>query len=310
MPDDSLMSRFDQPALRSRARDGMLVIAVAALLLVLFRGDAIRRSGEEMDPGVGRDVVLAIGKPAAWLSPGGDKASGGFTAATGGGGAITADAFDLRPAPRRPLHTLLVTGDSMSMPLDADLARLLAPRGVKVIRDPHLGTGISKPFVVDWGELSRQQVRKDRPDAVVVFIGANEGFPLPGPGKRQIQCCGAGWAAIYAGRARAMADTYRRGGAARVYWITLPLPREAARQAISRTVNAAIDVAVEPWRSQVRVIDTVPTFTPHGYRDAMPVGGRNTIVRQPDGIHLNNAGAALLAGIVLARVDRDFAVPR
>jgi hypothetical protein len=198
----------------------------------------------------------------------------------------------------------------MSMPLDADLARLLAPRGVTVIRDPHLGTGISKPFVVDWGELSRQQVRKDRPDAVVVFIGANEGFPLPGPGKLQIQCCGADWAAIYAGRARAMADTYRRGGAARVYWITLPLPRETARQAISRTVNAAIDVAVQPWRSQVRVIDTVPVFTPHGYRDAMPVGGRDTIVRQPDGIHLNNAGAAVLAGIVLARVDRDFAVPR
>ena len=38
----------------------------------------------------------------------------------------------------------------------------------------------------------------DRPDAVVVFIGANEGFPMPGPGGRAVQCCGPQWAAVYA----------------------------------------------------------------------------------------------------------------
>jgi len=58
-----------------------------------------------------------------------------------------------------------------------------------------------------------------KPDAIVVFIGANEGFAVPGPGGRQLDCCGPGWAAVYAGRVRRMMNTYRQAGAARVYWL-------------------------------------------------------------------------------------------
>jgi hypothetical protein len=103
-----------------------------------------------------------------------------------------------------------------------------------------------------------------------------------------------------------MAATYRQAGAARVYWITIPTPREGKRQTIQRVVNAAIRVAVQPWASQVRVIDTVPIFAPKGYRDAMAIDGEDRIVRNPDGIHLNDAGAALLAQTVLARLQEDF----
>src|SRR3712207_7774556 len=51
---------------------------------------------------------------------------------------------------------------------------------------------------------------KRRPEATVVFIGANEGFPFEGPGGRSIECCSPEWAAAYATRARAMMDAYRR----------------------------------------------------------------------------------------------------
>jgi len=73
-------------------------------------------------------------------------------------------------------------------------------------------------------------------------------------------------------------------------------------------VNAAIGVAAEPWRAQVRVIDSVPIFTPTGYRAAMDVDGTETIVRRADGIHLNDAGAGLLAKAVLARVVQDWLI--
>ena len=76
---------------------------------------------------------------------------------------------------------------------------------------------------------------------------------------------------------------------------------------VSRVVNAAISVAAEPWASQVRVIDTVPVFTPgNKYRDAMTVHGLPTIVRQSDGIHLNDAGSQLAAQLVLSYVLKDF----
>jgi hypothetical protein len=227
---------------------------------------------------------------------------------------VSPDSFDpadlgAKPDPPRPLATLLVTGDSLAMPLDVETARRMAQRdeGVDVQRDPHVGTGLSKSDLLDWGKLSTQHVREREPDAVVVFIGANEGFPLPGPDGENIDCCGLAWAAAYATRARLMMNTYRQGGSARVYWLTLPIPRDDDLARVARTVNAAIEVAAQPFRAQVRVLDMTELFTPGGrYRDAMTVDGRRRIVREADGIHLNNAGAAVAAGVVLAAVRRDF----
>jgi hypothetical protein len=290
-----------------------------------------------MNSGIGRDLVLAVGRPAAWvadqlpfrpaahtltawLSPDQSLSGPGTFVAAGSASTaavtpvtpVTPDAFDPSaigaPAPpRRPLHTLLVTGDSMSQPLDQKLAQALAAQGVRVVRDPHIGTGISKSILVDWGRLSTSQARQYHPDAVVVFIGANEGFAMPGTDGRMVDCCGPEWAAIYATRVRAMMNTYRQAGLARVYWLTLPTPRDSVRARVAKVVDAAIGVAAEPWLDQVRVIDTVAVFTPGDrYRDSMAIGGQPTIVRESDGIHLNDAGASLAAKLVLALVDRDF----
>src|SRR2546423_2997966 len=96
-------------------------------------------------------------------------------------------------------------------------------------RDAHLGPGISKNLLVDWTKLAARQVRADHPDAVVMFIGANEGFPFTRRDGRSINCCGPEWAAAYANRARLMLAAYRQGGRGRIYWLTLPTPRDRAR---------------------------------------------------------------------------------
>lgn len=320
---------------RLSARDGTLVVAVALVLLVLFKGSSIRDAGQEMQPGLERSVVLAVGRPAGWvadrlpfadvgdalfgwLSPDDDLGEeGGFSGSTGLAreGAVppvSPDSFDpavlgARGRRRPQLKKLLVTGDSLSQPLDVTLARRLAGEGVRVERDPHLGTGVSKSSFVDWGKLSVQQTRERRADAVVVFIGANEGFPMPVRGRGEVKCCGPDWAAAYAFRVRRMMNTYRRGGAARVYWLRLPLPRERSRQEIVRAVNEAIDVAAVPYGAHVRVLDLTRVFTPGGrYRAAMSVEGERRIVRRPDGIHLNEAGAELAGRIVLSALRRDY----
>lgn len=334
--DDNLMDRFDRAGLRRfTARDALLAVGLGALILVLAAGASLRKGGEEMRSGIGRDAVLAIAKPSAWLAgalpvqhaahlmtgwirPNPQITGPGAFTLVGDAGIgvlvppVTEDAFDpstlgLPAPPRRPLHRLLVTGDSMSEPLDQDLAERLVPAGVHVIQDPHIGTGISSTLLVNWGQLAAYQVRHDRPDAIVVFIGANDGYSMTGPDHRTVNCCGLEWASIYAQRVREMMNTYRQSGAARVYWLTLPTPRDPARAAISRVVNAAIGVAAEPWADQIRVVDTVPVFTPGGrYRDAMPVGGTPTIVRESDGIHLNGAGSQLAAKLVMGVLERDF----
>jgi hypothetical protein len=335
--DDNLMERFDhEGARRFGAREAVLSIAITAFALVLCVGASIRKAGEEMSPGIGRDLVLAVGRPSAWMSDqlplhslthtltawlspdpnlpqaGSFASSTASSPAAGGVPAVTPDAFDpadlgLARRPTRALHTLLVTGDSMSQGFDVDLAQALAPLGIHAFLDPHPGTGISKPILADWGRLSTHQVVVYHPDAVVVFIGANEGFSMPDAQGHPVQCCGVAWATIYANRVRQIMNIYRRDGAAVVYWLTLPTPREAERRVIARVVNAAIQVAAEPWRSDVRVLDTVPIFTPgFVYRDSMTIGGQPTLVRQSDGIHLNGAGSALAAKVVLGAFAQDF----
>jgi len=326
------MERFEEgPARRVTARDAVFVVFLAGLILLVLQGPSVRKAGEALSPGVEHDAVLAVGRPAAWLAerlPFAEASTrataflepepnlggpGGFQSGAGGQlGAVGPEAFEpasigASPPPRRRLRTLLVTGDSMVEPLDFDLAQKLAPRGVHVIPEAHLGTGISETYTVNWAKLSAYQVKHDHPEAVVMFIGANEGFPMPGPDGREVECCSAAWAAIYANRVRQIADIYRQDGFARVYWITLPTPRDPQRQVIARVVDAAIPVALAPWAAQVRVIDSVPIFTPgRVYRDAMKLGGVPTIVRRADGIHLNEAGSSLLAGYVLASLSRDF----
>ena len=335
--DDSLMSRFDRHGQRRyTAGDAVRATLIIAVLLVLFAGGSIRDAAAQLSPGIGRDVVEAVGEPTEWiadrlpldeaqseltggLSPDQEFTSGGFdTAAAGRAGAagrvppVTPEAFDpaaigAPPPPKQQLDTLLVTGDSLSTPLDTVLARRLAPDGVEVIRDPHLGTGISNSAFTDWGELSTGQVERDHPDAVVVFIGANEGYAMPGPDGEDVECCGPDYAAVYANRVRQVMDNYRQDGAAKVYWLTVMTPRDPDAQRVERMVNAAIRVAAQPWASEVRVIDTVPIFTPgERYRDAIEVDGREQIVRESDGIHLNELGSEIAADAVVDRIDADF----
>ena len=331
------MSRFEREGLdRFSAREAVLAIIAVVVVLILVGGDSVRQAANRTSPGFEQDLLEAVGEPTGaiadalplatlvddavgGLSPDQELGDGGFAQggtleapSTAGIPPVTSDAFDpatigADPQPTEPLETLLVTGDSLSTPLDVEIAERLAGSGVEVLREPNLAAAISRPELIDLGALAARQVAEHDPEAVVVFIGANEFYAIPGASGEDFECCSPEWAALFADRVRQMMDAYRQAGDARVYWLTVPAPRDTDRQLPMRVVNAAIEVAAQPWRSQVRVIDTVPVFTPGDvYRDSMEVDGEETIVRESDGIHLNQAGAALAAGLVLEAVDRDF----
>src|SRR5262249_38788293 len=280
-----------------------------------------RAAANEARPGLGRDSVKAIGEPAgwvadqlpfaetrreltSWLSPNQQLSGRGFEARPG-----RPTVLPPVPSTPQPLHRLLVTGDSLSTPLDIEIARKLADQGaaVQVTRDPHLATGISNTGLVDWSKLSSTQAADDDPDAVVLFIGANEGYPMPGPSGAQVNCCGPAWEAIFRSRVGQMMDNYLRGGVQRIYWLTVPTQRDPARKPIADDVNEAIRSEAASHGAAVRVVDLIPTFTPGDrYRDAISIDGRQTIVRMSDGIHLNEDGSSVAADLVLQTLDRDF----
>lgn len=327
--DDSQMSRFERSGLsRFTGLDSVKATALVAIVLVLFAGGAVRDAGEELEPGIGRDLVTAVGEPTAWLagqlpfegwrgdltgwlSPDEELGEGGFEAAGTPSPAELppgdAEAGAQAPGAGLPLDKLLVTGDSLSTPLDLELARGLAETETEVVRDPHLATGISNTALADWGELSTAQVSREAPDAVVVFIGANEGYPLPTGQGGEVSCCVSEWREVFTSRVLQMMETYAQGGEGHVYWLTIPTARDPDRAEIARTVNEAYVEAASSFPDEVEIVDMIETFTPGDrYTDSIEIEGQETIVRESDGIHLNEDGSALAAEIVLGAIGADF----
>ena len=199
--------------------------------------------------------------------------------------------------------TILATGDSLIQNIDALLADRLG-RGAAVESDSHVGTGISKSLILDWQRLARRQVARVRPDATVVFVGSNDGFPMSPPGGPAVECCEEPWIAEYARRVRRIMASYAQDGTGKVIWLTVPAPRDVRRRPAVDAVNAAV-LRAAPRVPGVHVIRLDEVFTPGGrYRAVMRHRGRRIRVREGDGIHLSVQGSAIATSIVIRRLKR------
>jgi hypothetical protein len=200
---------------------------------------------------------------------------------------------------------VLATGDSMIQIVDGFLAQKLHRQHFRVRSDAHVGTGISKPFQLDWVTHARKLARSYRPTATVVYLGANDSFPMRFEGKSR-SCCSRAWRKAYAARAEAMMKSFERGGGARVYWLTLPAARDGNWNHIYKSVNLALRTAAKREGDGVRLLDMGAVFTPSGrFQQTIVRHGRRISVRQADGIHLNVAGARIASEVVVRRMRRD-----
>jgi hypothetical protein len=191
--------------------------------------------------------------------------------------------------------------------IDGDLKQQLARRGpISVRSDAHISTGISKPFMFNWPAHARASARQLHPDLTVMFLGANDGFPMSTPSGAKAPCCDETWVREYARRARGMMRSYARRGAGTVYWLLLPTPRSQRFRAVFGPVNQALRAAAQSFPGAVRVIDLGATFTPHGrFRARMRWHGKLRTVRQADGVHLSVAGASIATELIVRQMRRD-----
>ncbi|MBA3262755.1 MAG: DUF459 domain-containing protein [Thermoleophilaceae bacterium] len=245
------------------------------------------------------------------LRPGPHERTVRFRAVRPGGYVVTAAMpyqrvrRTMRANPPSGRLRILATGDSMIQLIDSFIRERARSVRALVRSDARVSTGISKPSLLDWRVHAREQAAGLRPDVTVVFLGANDGFPIAGAA-----CCGVSWIAEYARRAREMMRTYARGGRGRVYWLLLPAPRDGLFRQIFPAVNAALRQAAQGLGDDVRLIELDEVFTPGGrFRSSMEIDGKRVRVRQSDGVHLNTTGAALAARLVMSALRRDRMLP-
>jgi len=313
------------PRLTMPAGRVFLVVLVALLIAAIFNADAMVRAGEGMKLGTTRDITLSVARPLADVTgflqlneprKGFDAAFGQESKTASGTELETGSATILRrkakqeakpvwrqPTPGRPLD-LLVTGDSEADLVGLKMADLDTDDLLDVETVARNGTALTNPGYFNWELNAEQEMSSRDPDAVVMLIGANDGFnvevdgELFAPGTPE-------WETEFARRVAVVMQTLSDNGKRPVYWVPPPTARDQTYNEIYRSQNRAVKRAAESVEG-ARYVDIFSTIGNGQYSDEVEVNGRKVLGRQSDGIHFNREGAEVPAGLILATMAEDY----
>jgi uncharacterized protein len=313
------------------AGHAVVVTWLGLVLASLLNAPGMHKTAFNQEQGLRRDVALAVTGPLAGLSGALqlDRPRQLVKAALGrsdddeidteiavpGPGTAPPPGPGQRLAftPKRKLR-LWVAGDSLvvvpgfAIVEAADASPVLEPLGTV---DGRIATGLERPDVFDWFEHLRREVRRLRPKAVVVALGANddhdfmtgvpEGVTLDGFG-------GPAWTNEYRRRVGGLMDTVTRGGAFLV-WIGLPITRDPDQSARFDRINAIVQQEARRRPGRAAYVDTYTRFAGDdgGFAEYLPnAAGRLVRVRARDGVHFERPGGEIIAREVLRRLNEAY----
>jgi hypothetical protein len=313
------------PSLTMPAGRVFLVVLVALLVAAIFNADAMVRAGEGMKLGTTRDITLSVARPLSDVTgflqlneprKGFDAAFGQESKTASGTELETGSAAILKrkakreakpvwrqPTAGQPLD-LLVTGDSEADLVGLKMADLDTDDLLDVETVARNGTALTNPGYFNWELNAEQEMSSREPDAVVMLIGANDGFnvevdgELFAPGTPE-------WETEFARRVAVVMQTLSGDGKRPVYWVAPPTARDQTYNEIYRSQNRAVQRGAESVEG-ARYVDIFSTIGNGQYSDQVEVNGRKVLGRQSDGIHFNREGAEVPAGLVLAAMAEDY----
>lgn len=209
---------------------------------------------------------------------------------------------------------VLILGDSMAA-TDFGKAlekRLKADRHFSPRRRGKSATGLARPDFFDWTKEAKRQLKKHKPDVVVVVIGGNDGQDLisvPAGSARRVVWDTKRWAGRYAARVEAFADLLRADGR-QVFWLELPAMEKGSLERKLRKIRALQRRSVE-GKAGVRYLRTRPHLVGADGKvhRSLRHRGKTVKMRQADGIHFTLAGAKHFAGLVYEDLAAALTAP-
>jgi len=203
--------------------------------------------------------------------------------------------------------TVLITGDSLVGYIGPWILAEASAQGSAIgWTDSIEGTGLTTPDFFDWSLEASKQVRQYHPDGVVAMMGGNDFENMTLPNGAFFLAGTNRWRREYQRRAEFVMRNWIKGGVRRVYWLSLP---PAANPSWARD-DYQINIALRHAAAQVPGVHYVNVLGPilnHGhYTDYVNVNGQPTLIREPDGVHLNNAGSEIVANEVVPILKRQW----
>lgn len=202
-------------------------------------------------------------------------------------------------------RVVALAGDSMmAVGLSATLMRQAAGnRNLRIVKAFRSGTGLARPEVFNWMDEYPAMLGTEKPDVVIVAMGANDGQGFV-VGDKVLPYGSEDWQKVYQDRLASFLAMVGSGGA-RVVWVALPPMRVAAYDKRVTDINRIAYTVVRQhpeadWWNPVSYISDESG----GFREFVTLGnGRTMRIRSSDGIHLSDEGAGLLTTVLIKWLD-------
>lgn len=202
-------------------------------------------------------------------------------------------------------RVVVLTGDSMmAVGFGAGLMRRgSGDKNLRFLRAFKSGTGLARPDVFNWMDQYPAMLGSEKPDVVIVAIGANDCQSFVVDGK--VLSFGTDeWRKTYQSRVAGFLAMVETTGA-RVLWVGLPPMRSAAfNQRISIVNRIAYTVVSQDpkatwWSSTVFMGDGSGS-----YREFAELpNGTLLRLRAPDGIHFAEEGTSSMTAVLMKWLD-------
>jgi lysophospholipase L1-like esterase len=204
----------------------------------------------------------------------------------------------------RPL-TVFVAGDSQAEYL-ADAVTTESSFALEVEQQHEISTSLSRPDYFNWPARLREVDEAQDPEAVVLFIGANDHQDMTdSDGSRLVEGTNE-WQTEWRRRLEITFDLLEQDGR-RIFWVTQPPMRDGELDAGIDQINVLAN-AVIAEREFVSAIDIWPLFGGEsGFSERVTGPDGNEIrARIDDGVHLTRDAASWVADMVFAAMSDSW----
>jgi len=215
---------------------------------------------------------------------------------------------NIKPAQRIKDCTVLVVGDSMASNLGWGLSNILGKTsGINLILKGKSSTGLANSWFYDWTKELPLMLAENKPDVVIVFIGAND-YQSERIDSVVEPFAGKAWLENYTHQITALEAEANAAGAF-VVWVELPIMRPPGYAIGINELTKIQEKVVVANREAIylNIRPVISSFTGN-YSENAIVNGRLEKIRGDDGIHFSSIGQRALATFVIEKLNQIFHV--
>ncbi len=215
-----------------------------------------------------------------------------------------------KTAPTVSLGTckILLIGDSLGNNLGYGMiGQLSYKHSLRYVLRAKASTGLSNSWFYNWPNNLATMLKNDKPNLVVVFLGANDRQNMKVDGK--ILTFGtASWKRAYSASIVKVAGLATKSGAY-VLWVGLPIMKPYTYNQGMALITSLYAASAPRVSGATQVALWSFTADRNGnYREYARVNGVNTKIRGTDGIHFTQVGQNVIATYVINKLSAIYHV--